>query len=71
MRVKWAPFCNLGGPFSRKGVQETGGLKGIWIGTFWATEKAWARITAEYRMFFWWNSESDEEEKGNWDSKRL
>ena len=51
MRVKWAPFCNLVGPFSRKGIQETGDLKGIWIGTFWATEKAWARITAEYRMF--------------------
>ena len=23
------------------------------FGTFWATEKAWARITAESRMFVW------------------
>ena len=41
------------------------------FGTFWATEKASARITAESRMFVWWNNDSNEEEKGNWDSKRL
>ena len=39
--------------------------------TFWATEKAWARITAKSRKFFWWNTDSNEEEKGNWYSKRL
>ena len=36
-----------------------------------ATEKARARITTEFRMFVWWNNDSKEEEKGNWDSKRL
>ena len=41
------------------------------IGTFWATEKAWAQITAESRMFVLWNNDSNEEEKGNRDSKRL
>ena len=25
------------------------------------TEKAWARITAESRMFVWWNIDSNEE----------
>ena len=28
--------------------------------TLWATEKAWARITAEFRMFVWWNDDSNE-----------
>ena len=32
-------------------------------GTLWATEKAWARITAESRMFGWEN-DSNEEKKG-------
>ena len=41
------------------------------FGIFWATEKAWTRITAESRMFVWWNNDSNEEEKGKWDSKRL
>ena len=35
------------------------------FGTFWATEKAWARITAVSRMFVWLNNDSNEEEKGN------
>ena len=26
------------------------------FGTFWATKKAWAPITAECRMFVWWNN---------------
>ena len=33
------------------------------FGTFWATEKAWARITAESRMFVWWNNDSNEKRK--------
>ena len=41
------------------------------FGTFWATEKAWAWITANYQTIVWWNNDSNEEEKGNWDSKRL
>ena len=40
------------------------------FGTFWATEKAWAKITAHPRCV-WWNNDSNEEEKSNWDSKRL
>ena len=39
--------------------------------TFWATEKAWARTTAESRMFVWRNDDSNEEEKGNWDSNQI
>ena len=44
------------------------------LSPFWnilAIEKAWARITAELRMFVWWNNDSNEEEKGNRDSKWL
>ena len=39
--------------------------------TFWATEKAWARIPVESRMYVLWNNDSNEEEKGNLESKRL
>ena len=35
------------------------------FGTFWATEKAWGRITAESRMLVWWNNYSNEEERDN------
>ena len=41
------------------------------FGTFWATEKVWARITADFRMFVWWSNDSNEDEKGKWESKRL
>lgn len=34
-------------------------------------KKACARITAESRMFEWWNNDSNQEEKGNGGSKRL
>ena len=62
VRVKWAPFRYFRGPF----FQEWGSKKGgpqkenepllprcRHFGTFWATEKAWVRITAESRMFVW------------------
>ena len=80
------PSVILGGPFSRKGVPkrylnllvqtvpwENEPLLKLCrhFGTFWAIEKAWARITAESRMFVWWNNDSNEEEKGKWESKRL
>ena len=39
--------------------------------TFWANEKARAQITAESGMFVWWNNDSNEEEKGNWDSNQI
>ena len=81
---KWAPFCNFRGPFFKKGgPQKVFELIGTdcsmrkrtfivgHFGTLWATKKAWARITAESRMFVWWNNDSNEEEKSNWDSKRL
>ena len=41
------------------------------FGIFWATEKAQAQITAESWVLVWLNNDSNEEEKGNWDSKRL
>ena len=74
------PFVILGGPFSKKGVQERIKRYSTWVGlagrcrhfgTFLATENAWARIIAESWMFVWWNNDSNEEEKGNWDSKGL
>ena len=80
------PSVILGDPFSRKGIPkkvfefigtDCSVRKRTLIdalphfGTFWATENAWARITAESRMFVWWNNDSKEEEKGNWDSKRI
>ena len=39
--------------------------------TFWATKKAWARITVESRMFVRWNNDSNKEKKSNWDSNGL
>ena len=61
------PPVILGGPFSREGLpQKVFELIGtdcsmrkrtfidaLPTGLFWATEKAWARITAESRMFVW------------------
>ena len=32
MRVKWAPFVILGGPFSKKGVQERIKRYSTWVG---------------------------------------
>ena len=81
MRVKWAPFCNFREPFFKKGgprkdkkvfyMGRTRRTLCRHFGTFLATENAWARIIAESWMFVWWNNDSNEEEKGNWDSKGL
>ena len=72
------PSVILGRPFSKKGVSQKVFYMGRprqtlcrHFGTFLTTEKTWARITSESRMFVWWNNDSNEEEKGNWDSKRL
>ena len=65
----------LGGPFSWKGVPkkvfELIGTdcpirKRTFIDAlpqFWATEKGWLLITAESRMFVWWNNYLNGEEK--------
>ena len=62
----WLPWglvdrkrVGLAGPFAAI-LEHSGQLK-----------KPWARITAESRMFVCWNNDSNEEKKGNWDSKRL
>ena len=77
------PSVILGDPFSKKGGPRKELSQKVFymgrtrrtlcrhFGTFLANEKAWARITAESRMFVCWNNDSNEEEKGNWDSKRL
>ena len=66
------PSVILGGPFQERGsMGRTGRTLCRHFGTFLAAEKAWARINAESRMCVWWNNDSNEEEKGNWDSKRL
>ena len=80
------PSVILGGPFSRKWIpkrylnllvqtvpweNEPLLTRCRHFGTLWANEKAWARITAESRMFVWWNNDSNEEEKGKWESNRL
>ena len=50
MRACEPPFVILGGPFSRKGSKEVGGLGGGG-GTYCPTEKAWTPVAAESRMF--------------------
>ena len=66
------PSVILGGPFQERGsMGRTGRTLCRHFGTFLAAEKAWARINAESRICVWWNNDSNEEEKGNWDSKRL
>ena len=79
MRVKWPPSVILGSPFSRKGfpqkvfeligTDELAARFAAILEQSGQLKKAWALITAESRMFVWWNN--NEEEKGNWDSKRL
>ena len=72
------PSVILGRPFSKKGspkkvfyMVRTRQTLCRHFGTFLTTEKVWARITSESRMFVWWNNDSNKGEKGNWDSKRL
>ena len=65
MRVKWVPFCDLRGPFFKKGGTKSkktecflrlltfymGRTRPTLCRHFGTSEKAWARITAESRMF--------------------
>ena len=76
----------LGGPFLRKGVpQKVFELIGTdcfmrkqtlidVLPPFWNILGNWkgqAQMTSESRMFVWWNNDSNEDKKGNWDSKML
>ena len=76
-KIKMKSFCDPHPPpppththtHTPPGLVENGSdspktLPPFWnTGTLWATEKAWARITAESRMFGW-DNDSNEEKKG-------
>ena len=87
VRVKWTPFFSFRGPFSRNGygvppkgiwyLKRHG--KGILVFNLLVQTVPWenerlltlCRHFGTFWAFIWWNNDSNEEEKGNWDSKRL
>ena len=85
MRVKWTPFFSFRGPFFKKWGPPKGIWylkrygKGILVFNLLVQTVPWenerlltlCRHFGRFWAFVWWNNGSNEEEKGNWDSKRL